>query len=177
MIISLSLHTKNKSVHSWLMIMLATNMEEMSRNISIGDGSLTIVIFPGPLSLLSNSNTNTNTDIYVRTRFIIRFAFFNDFLNLVRRFSCHYLRFNATALLEKLRGKRVIFVGDSLNKNQWISLLCLIESSIPPSQRFTEWHGSLITFNTSVCEYFCSFNFQNPYGVIIYSLWFIYWAN
>ena len=42
-------------------------------------------------------------------------------------------RFNGTALLEKIRGKRVVFVGDSLNKNQWVSMLCLIESSLNQS--------------------------------------------
>ncbi|KAK1393972.1 hypothetical protein POM88_013028 [Heracleum sosnowskyi] len=57
--------------------------------------------------------------------------------------------FNATTLLEKLRGKRIAFVGDSLNKNQWTSLLCLIESSISPSERFAQWNGSLATFKTS----------------------------
>ncbi|KAG6437050.1 hypothetical protein SASPL_101957 [Salvia splendens] len=42
-------------------------------------------------------------------------------------------RFNGTALLEKIRGKRVVFVGDSLNRNQWVSMLCLIESSLNQS--------------------------------------------
>ncbi|KAL1816953.1 hypothetical protein DCAR_0521365 [Daucus carota subsp. sativus] len=62
---------------------------------------------------------------------------------------CDLSRFNATTLLEKFRGKRITFVGDSLNKNQWTSLLCLIESSIPPSERFVQWNGSLATFKTS----------------------------
>ncbi|KAL3617454.1 hypothetical protein CASFOL_037775 [Castilleja foliolosa] len=43
---------------------------------------------------------------------------------------CNLPRFNGTALLEKIRGKRVVFVGDSLNKNQWTSMLCMIESSL-----------------------------------------------
>lgn len=42
-------------------------------------------------------------------------------------------RFNGTAILEKLRNKKLIFVGDSLNRNQWISFLCLIDPYIPPS--------------------------------------------
>lgn len=44
------------------------------------------------------------------------------------------VRFNATDMLERLRGKRVIIVGDSLNRNQWESLACLLYSAIPPSQ-------------------------------------------
>ncbi|KAG8386521.1 hypothetical protein BUALT_Bualt03G0157100 [Buddleja alternifolia] len=46
---------------------------------------------------------------------------------------CNLPRFNGTELLEKIRGKKVIFVGDSLNRNAMISMLCLLESSLPPS--------------------------------------------
>ena len=42
-----------------------------------------------------------------------------------------FLRFNGTDMLERLRGKRVIIVGDSLNRNQWESLACLLYSAIP----------------------------------------------
>ncbi|KAL7095236.1 hypothetical protein ACP275_10G011300 [Erythranthe tilingii] len=47
--------------------------------------------------------------------------------------NCDIPMFNGTILLEKLRGKKLIFVGDSLNRNQWVSLLCLIEPFLPPS--------------------------------------------
>ncbi|KAL3617462.1 hypothetical protein CASFOL_037783 [Castilleja foliolosa] len=46
---------------------------------------------------------------------------------------CNLPRFNGTALLEKIREKRVVFVGDSLNKNQWTSMLCMIELSLDRS--------------------------------------------
>ncbi|XP_042021119.1 protein trichome birefringence-like 34 [Salvia splendens] len=46
---------------------------------------------------------------------------------------CNLPRFNGMALLEKIRGKRLVFVGDSLNRNQWTSMLCLIESSLNQS--------------------------------------------
>ncbi|KAJ4969855.1 hypothetical protein NE237_002954 [Protea cynaroides] len=60
---------------------------------------------------------------------------------------CDLPRFNATALLEILRGKRLVYVGDSLNRGQWVSMVCLIESSIPPSQKSMQYsNGSLITF-------------------------------
>ncbi|XP_043710579.1 protein trichome birefringence-like 34 [Telopea speciosissima] len=59
---------------------------------------------------------------------------------------CDLPRFNAKALLEKLRGKRLVYVGDSLNRGQWVSMVCLVESSIPPSQKSMHSNGSLITF-------------------------------
>ncbi|KAL7136108.1 hypothetical protein ABFS83_10G007200 [Erythranthe nasuta] len=43
---------------------------------------------------------------------------------------CDIPRFNGSAFMEKIRGKRVVFVGDSLIRNQWISMLCMIESSL-----------------------------------------------
>ncbi|PIN04225.1 hypothetical protein CDL12_23242 [Handroanthus impetiginosus] len=46
---------------------------------------------------------------------------------------CDLPRFNGTAFLGKIRGKKLVFVGDSLNRNQWVSLLCLIESSVHQS--------------------------------------------
>ncbi|XP_041006136.1 protein trichome birefringence-like 1 [Juglans microcarpa x Juglans regia] len=42
-------------------------------------------------------------------------------------------RFNGTNMLERLKGKRVIMVGDSINRNQWESLVCLLYSTISSS--------------------------------------------
>ncbi|XP_058218134.1 protein trichome birefringence-like 34 [Rhododendron vialii] len=72
---------------------------------------------------------------------------------------CDLPRFDARALLEKLRGKRLVFVGDSLNRNQWVSLVCLVESSIPPGlkSKSTHFNGSLFTFNA--IEYNASIDF------------------
>ncbi|GAB2214881.1 hypothetical protein Droror1_Dr00019246 [Drosera rotundifolia] len=54
---------------------------------------------------------------------------------------CNIPRFNGTDFLEKMRGKRVIVVGDSLNRNQWESLACLIYSSIHPSRAVVDAKG------------------------------------
>lgn len=43
-------------------------------------------------------------------------------------------RFNGTHMLDKLRNKRMIIVGDSLNRNMWESLACLLYISIPSSR-------------------------------------------
>jgi hypothetical protein len=61
-------------------------------------------------------------------------------------------RFNATRLLEKLRNKRLVFVGDSVNRNQWVSLVCMVEASIPDDRLKTRiYNGSLISFKAMVC--------------------------
>nr|XP_043637241.1 protein trichome birefringence-like 34 [Erigeron canadensis] len=61
---------------------------------------------------------------------------------------CDLPRFNATRLLEKLRNKRMVFVGDSLNRGQWVSMVCLLDSSIHnPKLKFMDYSGAnLIAF-------------------------------
>ncbi|KAK6943188.1 Trichome birefringence-like, N-terminal domain [Dillenia turbinata] len=59
---------------------------------------------------------------------------------------CNIPRFDALRLLEKLRGKRVVFIGDSLNRNQWFSLTCMLDSAIPPTLRTFSFKGTLMVF-------------------------------
>lgn len=59
---------------------------------------------------------------------------------------CNLKRWNATELWEKLRGKRLMFVGDSLNRGQWISMLCLLQSAIPADKRLITPQSHLTTF-------------------------------
>lgn len=44
---------------------------------------------------------------------------------------CDLPRFNASEFLEKLRGKRLVYVGDSINRNQWESMLCMLRRAVP----------------------------------------------
>ena len=54
-------------------------------------------------------------------------------------------RFNATNMLELIRGKRLVFVGDSINRNQWESLLCLLMGAVKDPSKVYETHGRKIT--------------------------------
>ncbi|KAK6927112.1 PC-Esterase [Dillenia turbinata] len=47
--------------------------------------------------------------------------------------NCELPRFNGLDFLEKMRGKTVMFVGDSLGRNQWQSLICMISVAVPKS--------------------------------------------
>ncbi|XP_027368667.1 protein trichome birefringence-like 10 [Abrus precatorius] len=58
---------------------------------------------------------------------------------------CNLPRFNATMMLEKLRNKRMVFVGDSIGRNQWESLLCMLSSGVSNKESIYEVNGSPIT--------------------------------
>ncbi|KAJ4825511.1 Protein pmr5 [Turnera subulata] len=45
--------------------------------------------------------------------------------------NCELPSFNGLEFLVKMRGKTVMFVGDSLGRNQWESLICMIATSAP----------------------------------------------
>lgn len=59
---------------------------------------------------------------------------------------CSLPSFNATLMLETLRGKRMMFVGDSLNRGQYVSMVCLLQKSIPPHAKSMETFDSLTVF-------------------------------
>ncbi|KAL6133047.1 hypothetical protein ACLB2K_065284 [Fragaria x ananassa] len=48
---------------------------------------------------------------------------------------CTLPRFNPELMLEKIRNKRLMFVGDSLQRGQWQSLVCMVESIIPQDKQ------------------------------------------
>ncbi|XP_074280683.1 protein trichome birefringence-like 5 [Silene latifolia] len=58
---------------------------------------------------------------------------------------CHLPRFNATDFLVKLRGKRLMLVGDSMNRNQFESMLCLLRQGLHDKTKMYEVHGYKIT--------------------------------
>ncbi|WCJ34762.1 TRICHOME BIREFRINGENCE-LIKE 45 [Euphorbia peplus] len=47
--------------------------------------------------------------------------------------NCELPRFNGAEFVNKMQGRTILFVGDSLGKNQWQSLICMILADLPSS--------------------------------------------
>ncbi|OMO74305.1 hypothetical protein COLO4_26628 [Corchorus olitorius] len=58
---------------------------------------------------------------------------------------CNLPRFDGKVMLENLRNKRLVFVGDSIGRNQWESLLCMLASAVLNKDSIYEVNGSPIT--------------------------------
>ncbi|ONK78022.1 uncharacterized protein A4U43_C02F13380 [Asparagus officinalis] len=58
---------------------------------------------------------------------------------------CDLPRFDAKKMLEKLRNRRLVFVGDSIGRNQWESLLCMLSLGVANKSSVYEVNGSPIT--------------------------------
>ena len=59
-------------------------------------------------------------------------------------------RFDAKLFMERLRNKRFMFVGDSLNRNQWESMVCLVQSAVSPDKKYVTWEDSRVVFHAWV---------------------------
>ncbi|KAK8486942.1 hypothetical protein V6N12_065843 [Hibiscus sabdariffa] len=54
---------------------------------------------------------------------------------------CSLPRLNGGHMLELLRGKRLVFVGDSLNRNMWESLVCILRNAAKNPKNVYEANG------------------------------------
>ncbi|KAM0849037.1 hypothetical protein ACQ4PT_053965 [Festuca glaucescens] len=54
---------------------------------------------------------------------------------------CDIPRMNVTDFLERLRGQRIIFVGDSLGRNMWESLVCILRHGVKNKKSVYERSG------------------------------------
>ncbi|KAM7521579.1 hypothetical protein LguiA_011481 [Lonicera macranthoides] len=70
---------------------------------------------------------------------------------------CNLPRFDAKNMLENLRNRRLVFVGDSIGRNQWESLLCMLSSKIEDKSSVYEVNGSPITKHSG----FLAFKFRD----------------
>lgn len=73
------------------------------------------------------------------------------------------IRFDPEVALEKLRGKRLMFVGDSLQRGQWQSFVCLVEFIIPADSKSMRRGRVHSTFRAKVQLINCFFQVStNP---------------
>lgn len=73
---------------------------------------------------------------------------------------CDIPRVNVQHTLETLRNKRVVFVGDSMSRTQWESLICLLMTGVEDKESVYEVNGNMITKQIRFLSVrFSSFNF------------------
>ncbi|WOG91124.1 hypothetical protein DCAR_0310372 [Daucus carota subsp. sativus] len=70
---------------------------------------------------------------------------------------CHLPRFNATDFLERSRNGRIVFAGDSIGRNQWESLICMLAQGVSNISTIYEEHGIPISKHKG----FLSMRFQD----------------
>nr|GMC72626.1 protein trichome birefringence-like 41 [Ipomoea batatas] len=61
--------------------------------------------------------------------------------------ACEMPKFDGRDLLRRLKGKKLMFVGDSLSLNQWQSLTCMLHAALPQSNMAIQRKGDFPTFN------------------------------
>ncbi|XP_010921490.2 protein trichome birefringence-like 6 [Elaeis guineensis] len=68
-------------------------------------------------------------------------------------YNCNISRLNPIEMLELIRGKRLVFVGDSINRNQWESMLCLLQGALSDPRRVYEAHRRRITKDRGIYQF------------------------
>ncbi|CAF1920751.1 unnamed protein product [Brassica napus] len=71
---------------------------------------------------------------------------------------CSVPRFDGEKMLKILRGKRLVFVGDSLNRNMWESLVCSLRSTLEDKNRVSRVFGKQSNLHN---EGFYGFRFRD----------------
>ncbi|KAI6669303.1 hypothetical protein NL676_004188 [Syzygium grande] len=61
--------------------------------------------------------------------------------------ACSLPRFDALKFLAKMRKKRIMLVGDSIMRNQWESLVCLVQGVIPTGRKTVSYNGPSMAFH------------------------------
>ncbi|URE19825.1 hypothetical protein MUK42_33890 [Musa troglodytarum] len=76
--------------------------------------------------------------------------------------ACELPRFNGLDLLRRWKGKKIMFVGDSISVNQWQSLVCMLHAAVPDAKTTYKKNDTLstITFTVPSSSPLCSFFFS-----------------
>ncbi|CAN6690839.1 unnamed protein product [Malus baccata var. baccata] len=61
--------------------------------------------------------------------------------------ACALPRFNGEDMLRRLKGKKILFVGDSLSLNQWQSLTCMLYAAVPQTHYTITRKEAISTFS------------------------------
>ncbi|URE21892.1 hypothetical protein MUK42_12192 [Musa troglodytarum] len=72
--------------------------------------------------------------------------------------ACELPRFNGLDLLRRWKGKKIMFVGDSISVNQWQSLVCMLHAAVPDAKTTYKKNDTLSTitftdYGVSVIRY------------------------
>ncbi|URE19320.1 hypothetical protein MUK42_36705 [Musa troglodytarum] len=59
--------------------------------------------------------------------------------------ACELPRFNGLDFLRSWKGKKIMFVGDSISLNQWQSLVCMLHAAVPDAETTYKKHDTLST--------------------------------
>ncbi|XP_052194362.1 protein trichome birefringence-like 41 [Diospyros lotus] len=60
---------------------------------------------------------------------------------------CDLPRFDGGDFLRRMKGKKIMFIGDSVSLNQWQSLVCLLHAAVPSTSSIIRYtNGSISTF-------------------------------
>ncbi|CAM8955705.1 unnamed protein product [Rhodiola kirilowii] len=85
--------------------------------------------------------------------------------------NCNVPRLNGKEMLKMIKGKRFVFVGDSLNRNMWESLVCILRNSVKDKNKVYEVSGreefrSEGSYSFVFQDYNCSVEFyRSPFLV------------
>uniref|UniRef100_A0A161ZZ38 Uncharacterized protein n=1 Tax=Daucus carota subsp. sativus TaxID=79200 RepID=A0A161ZZ38_DAUCS len=67
-------------------------------------------------------------------------------------FACNLPRFSGRNFLRSSKGKRIMFIGDSIGLNQWQSLNCMLHSAVPQATYTLTRNKGLSTFKFTISE-------------------------
>ncbi|KAF8396415.1 hypothetical protein HHK36_018034 [Tetracentron sinense] len=60
---------------------------------------------------------------------------------------CSIPRFDALDFLGRMRRRRIMLVGDSIMRNQWESLVCLVQAVVPAEHKTVTYNGPSMAFH------------------------------
>jgi hypothetical protein len=63
-------------------------------------------------------------------------------------------RFDGKSFLRKFKGKQIMFVGDSISRNQRQSLICLLHSAVPQAKVIQQGMDPFINYTYLVSDLF-----------------------